>query len=202
MKSENMGILDRRKSGTGSEKVYEYEAGAGLKYRDTSGECVRSSPEYQEDGLAPEHGPAEALPQEMFGYTAEKKEASSPAGILDRIGIRKNKNAVRERGETIDLSDHPLVIPEESGTRVKVMEIRTIDDLTTASDLVYKGNILFIRCALPEDNRKGAMDTIASDLKRIAKDCGGDMVIISDTFILMTANGVKIDNMVSKRKNT
>jgi SepF-like predicted cell division protein (DUF552 family) len=91
-------------------------------------------------------------------------------------------------------------VPDETDARVKIIEIRTFEDISLASDLAYKGNILFIRCALPEENMKAAMDTITSELKRISKDCGGDMVIIGDSFVLMTTNGVKIDNMISKRK--
>ncbi|MDR2866315.1 MAG: cell division protein SepF [Methanomassiliicoccaceae archaeon] len=112
---------------------------------------------------------------------------------------KKNATVVEPKG-FIDLSEFPLIAPEDADARVKIMEIRTFDDLSTASDLAYKGNILFIRCALPDENKKGAMDTITAELKRIAKDCGGDMVIIGDSFILMTTNGVKIDNMIAKRK--
>ena len=113
---------------------------------------------------------------------------------------KKNTGTVVEPKGFIDLSEFPLIVPEETDARVKIIEIRTFEDLSTASDLAYKGNILFIRCALPEENRKGAMDTITAELKRIAKDCGGDMVVIGDSFVLMTTNGVKIDNMISKRK--
>lgn len=115
--------------------------------------------------------------------------------------IKKNNAAsVVEPKGFIDLTEFPLIVPEETDARVKIIEIRTFDDLSTASDLAYKGNILFIRCALPEENRKGAMDTITAELKKTAKDCGGDMVIIADSYVLLTTNGVKIDNMISKRK--
>ncbi|MCL1984126.1 MAG: cell division protein SepF [Methanomassiliicoccaceae archaeon] len=100
----------------------------------------------------------------------------------------------------IDLSEMPLDIPNETDARVKIIEIRTFDDLSLSADLAYKGNILFIRCALPEENRRDAMETITAELKRIAKDCGGDMVIIGESYVLMTANGVKIENMISKKK--
>ena len=100
----------------------------------------------------------------------------------------------------IDLSEMPLDIPSETDARVKIIEIRTFDDLSLPAELAYKGNILFIRCALPEENRKDAMETITAELKRIAKDCGGDMVIIGDSYVLMTANGVKIENMISRKK--
>ncbi|MCL2143487.1 MAG: cell division protein SepF [Methanomassiliicoccaceae archaeon] len=113
---------------------------------------------------------------------------------------RKSTGTVVEPKGFIDLTDTPLIVPEETDARVKIIEIRTFGDISVAADLAYKGNILFIRCALPEENKKGAMDTITSELKSIAKDCGGDMVIIGDSFILMTANGVKIDNLISKRK--
>ncbi|MDR0790938.1 MAG: cell division protein SepF [Methanomassiliicoccaceae archaeon] len=113
---------------------------------------------------------------------------------------RKSSATVVEPKGFIDLTEYPLIVPDETDARVKIIEIRTFEDISTASDLAYKGNILFIRCALPEENKKGAMDTITSELKRIAKDCGGDMVIIGDSFVLMTTNGVKIDNMISKRK--
>ena len=112
---------------------------------------------------------------------------------------RKNASAVEPRG-FIDLTEFPLVVPEETDARVKIMQIATFDDLSAVSDMAYKGNILFIRCALPEENLKGAMETIAAELKRIAKDCGGDVVIIADTYVLLTTNGVRIDNMISKRK--
>jgi len=113
---------------------------------------------------------------------------------------KKDTGTVVEPKGFIDLTEYPLIVPEETDARVKIIEIRTFEDLSTASDLAYKGNILFIRCALPEENKKGAMDTITAELKRIAKDCGGDMVIIGDSFVLMTTNGVRIDNMISKRK--
>jgi len=115
--------------------------------------------------------------------------------------IKKRTPArVVEPKSFIDLTEMPLVIPSETDARVKIFEIRTFEDLSLAADLAYKGNILFIRCALPEENKKGAMDTITAELKRIAKDCGGDMVIIGDSFIMMTTNGVRIDNLISKRK--
>jgi len=113
---------------------------------------------------------------------------------------KKNAASVVEPKSFIDLTEMPLVVTAENDARVKIIEIRTFEDLSLAADLAYKGNILFIRCALPEENQKGAMDTITAELKRIAKDCGGDMVIIGDTFVLMTTNGVKIDNLISKRK--
>jgi SepF-like predicted cell division protein (DUF552 family) len=115
--------------------------------------------------------------------------------------IKKRTTAsVIEPKSFIDLGEMPLVIPAETDARVKIIEIRTIEDISVASDLAYKGNILFIRCALPEENKKSAMDTITAELKRITKDCGGDMIIIGDSFVLMTTNGVKIDNLISKRK--
>jgi len=113
---------------------------------------------------------------------------------------KKNAGSVVEPKGFIDLTEFPLVVPTETDARVKIIEIRTFEDLATASDLAYKGNILFIRCALPEENKKGAMETITAELKRISKDCGGDMVVIEESFVLMTTNGVKIDNMISKRK--
>ena len=144
----------------------------------------------------------------------KKKDNETASGILGRLNISKKKNEVSgtersvrtisdripETEGMIDLTEYPLVIQKETDARVKVMEIRTFEDISIASDLAYKGNILFIRCALPEENRKGSMDTITAELKRIAKDCGGDMVIISDTFVLLTSGGIRIDNMVSKRK--
>ena len=113
---------------------------------------------------------------------------------------KENKGSVVEPKGFIDLTEFPLIVPDETDARVKIIQIRTLEDISTASDLAYKGNILFIRCALPEENKKGAMDTISSELKGVAKDCGGDMVMIEDSYILMTTNGVKIDNMISKRK--
>jgi SepF-like predicted cell division protein (DUF552 family) len=113
---------------------------------------------------------------------------------------KKNAASVVEPKSFIDLTEMPLVMTSENDARVKIIEIRTFEDLSTAADLAYKGNILFIRCALPEENQKSAMETITAELKRIAKDCGGDMVVIGDTFVLMTTNGVKIDNLISKRK--
>jgi len=114
--------------------------------------------------------------------------------------LRKKNTDTVEPKSFIDLTEMPLVVPSDTDARVKIIEIRTFEDLSVPADLAYKGNIIFIRCALPEENKKGAMDTITAELKRIAKDCGGDMVIIGDSFVLMTTNGVKIDNMISKRK--
>ena len=113
---------------------------------------------------------------------------------------KKEKGSVVEPKGFLDLTEYPLIVPEETDARVKIIEIRDFEDISTASDLAYKGNILFIRCALPEENKKSAMETITAELKRTAKDCGGDIVIIGDNFVLMTTNGVKIDNMISKRK--
>jgi SepF-like predicted cell division protein (DUF552 family) len=118
---------------------------------------------------------------------------------MQLIKRKKTATIVEPKG-FIDLTEFPLIVPDEADARVKIIEIRTFEDISLASDLAYKGNILFIRCALPDENSKSAMDMITAELKRIAKDCGGDMVIIGDTFVLMTTNGVKIDNMISKRK--
>jgi SepF-like predicted cell division protein (DUF552 family) len=112
---------------------------------------------------------------------------------------KKNVTEVEPKG-LVDLTGYPLRVPEETDARVKIMEIRTFEDLSKASDLAYKGNILFIRCALPPENLKNAMETIISELRRITKDCGGDMVVIGEMFILMTTNGVKIENLISKGK--
>jgi len=113
---------------------------------------------------------------------------------------KKSTGSVVEPKGFIDLTEMPLIVPVETDARVKIIEVRTFDDLSLPAELAYKGNILFIRCTLPEENRKSAMETIAAELKRIAKDCGGDMVIIGDNSVLLTTNGVKIDNMISKRK--
>jgi SepF-like predicted cell division protein (DUF552 family) len=122
------------------------------------------------------------------------------SGDMMQLMKKKMSASVVEPKSFIDLTEMPLVIPSDTDARVKIFEIRTFEDLSLAADLAYKGNILFIRCALPEENKKGAMDTITAELKRIAKDCGGDMVIIGDSFIMMTTNGVRIDNLISKRK--
>lgn len=113
---------------------------------------------------------------------------------------KKTAGTVIEPRGFVDLTESPLIVPEETDARVKIIEIRTFEDLSVPADLAYKGNILFIRCALPEENRKTAMDVITAELKRITKDCGGDLVVINDTYVLMTTNGVKIDNMITKRK--
>ncbi|MCL2712768.1 MAG: cell division protein SepF [Methanomassiliicoccaceae archaeon] len=117
------------------------------------------------------------------------------------MSLLKKRNAtVIEPKGLVDLTGYPLYVPDETDARVKIMEIRTFEDLSKASDLAYKGNILFIRCALSEENRSNAMETIIFELKRITKDCGGDMVVIGDMFILLTTNGVKIENLISKGK--
>ena len=113
---------------------------------------------------------------------------------------KKNTGEEVEPKGFVDLTAMPLAIPEDTDARVKIMEIRTFENIATAADLAYKGNILFIRCALPDENRESSMKTITSELKTIAKDCGGDMVIIGDSLILLTTNGVRIDNMISKKK--
>jgi len=113
---------------------------------------------------------------------------------------KKNAGTVVEPKSFLDLSEYPLIVPEETDARMKVIEIRTFEDLANVADLAYKGNMLFIRCALPEENKKSAMETITAELKRITKDCGGDMITIDERFVLMTTNGVRIDNMISKRK--
>jgi len=118
------------------------------------------------------------------------------------MALKKKKNAGTEvePRSFIDLTAMPLDVPEDTDARVKIFEIRTFENIAMAADMAYKGNILFIRCALPDENRESSMKTITSELKAIAKDCGGDMVIIGDSFILLTTNGVRIDNMIAKRK--
>jgi len=113
---------------------------------------------------------------------------------------KKNAGQEVEPKSFIDLSAMPLDVPEDTDARVKIFEIRTFENIATAADLAYKGNILFIRCALPDENRESSMKTIISELKSIAKDCGGDMVIIGDDLVLLTTNGVRIDNMIAKRR--
>ena len=129
----------------------------------------------------------------------KRNEGSEPMSLIKK---KKSTGAIVEPEGFIDLTEFPLIVPEETDARVKIMEIRTFEDLSTASDLAYKGNILFIRCALPEENKKNSMETITAELKRITKDCGGDMVIIGDSFILMTTNGIKIENMIKRKKRT
>ena len=119
---------------------------------------------------------------------------------MSLIKKTKNPGSEVEPKSFIDLTAMPLAVHDDNDARVKILEIRTFENLATAADLAYKGNILFIRCALPDENRESSMKTITSELKTIAKDCGGDMVIIGDNFILMTANGIRIDNMISKRR--
>jgi len=113
---------------------------------------------------------------------------------------RKAMGSEVEPKSFIDLTAMPLAVHEDNDARVKIFEIRTFEDIATAADLAYRGNILFIRCALPDENRESSMKTITAELKTIAKDCGGDMVIIGDSFVLLTTNGVRIDNMISKRR--
>jgi hypothetical protein len=116
--------------------------------------------------------------------------------------IKKKKSTLQEvePKSFIDLSAMPLDVPEDTDARVKIFEIRTFENIATAADLAYKGNILFIRCVLPDENRESSMKTVISELKSIAKDCGGDMVIIGDDLVLLTTNGVRIDNMIAKRR--
>ena len=113
---------------------------------------------------------------------------------------KKDPGTVVEPKGFVDLTDSPLIVPDDTDARVKILEIRTFEDLSLPADLAYKGNILFIRCALPDENRKTAMDVITAELKRITKDCGGDLVVINDTYVLMTTNGVKIENLILSKK--
>ena len=112
---------------------------------------------------------------------------------------KKSAGSEVEPKSFIDLAAMPLVVPEDTDARVKIFEIRMFEDLSTAADLAYKGNILFIRCALPEENTENSMKTIIAELKTIARDCGGEMVVIGDSFVILTTNGVIIDNMIPKR---
>ena len=100
----------------------------------------------------------------------------------------------------IDLGSIPVDIPEQTGVRIKITEIRDFDDVPMIAELAYQGNILFIDCSTVASNKE-EMKRLSKELNDIAKDCNGDAVMMASRFIILSSGGIKIDrNRIRSRK--
>ncbi len=103
----------------------------------------------------------------------------------------------------IDLSDYAAGASDAgaASTFIRVAEIHKYDDLKEFAGHVYDGNILIL------DFSKVAADDIllkrvSNDLRKLAADVNGDIAGLSDSLIVVTPTGTKIDRRKVRRTDS
>ncbi len=74
---------------------------------------------------------------------------------------------------------------------IKVADVRRFEDLTEISRQVYDGCIIFVDFSFVISN-KDAVSTILAELKSVATDCGGDMVVVGKDMAIVSPAGIRI----------
>ena len=114
-------------------------------------------------------------------------------------GFRKSAEGAvaAEASSYIDLGELAL---EEEGIAlgepvehlVKVAEIYRYEDIGDLTSHVYNGSLLLVDfTAIANDEL--AVKRVTNELKNCARDCGGDVAVVSKNLLLATPSGIKID---------
>lgn len=102
-----------------------------------------------------------------------------------------------ESNSYIDLGE--LVFQEEGAALgapvehlVKVAEVYRYEDVNDLTTHVYNGHVLLVDyTSIANDDL--ALKRVTNELKNAARDCGGDVAVISKNMLCATPSGIKID---------
>ncbi|UOY09755.1 cell division protein SepF [Methanonatronarchaeum sp. AMET6-2] len=93
--------------------------------------------------------------------------------------------------EEIDVEEET----EGSGPKVRVAEVREMEDATLVKEQVYSGNIVVIDISAIMNDEK-MREKIVTEIQYSTKDVGGDIAGIGEKMVIATPAGVKIDRNV------
>jgi len=111
--------------------------------------------------------------------------------VKRKMPSRREDNKVVEPNRFIDLGFMDMVDDSEADVRIKVADVRRFEDLAEVSRQVYDGNILLVDFSFVMHN-KDAVDTIMAELRSVAGDCNGDMVVVGKDLAVVSPNGMRI----------
>ncbi len=90
------------------------------------------------------------------------------------------------------LEEEGIALGEPVEHLVKVAEIYRYEDIGDLTTHVYNGSILMVDfTAIGNDDL--AVKRVTAELKNAARDCGGDVAVVSKNLLLATPAGIKID---------
>ena len=94
----------------------------------------------------------------------------------------------------IDLEKYVDTTSPETGAKLRVAigEIQRYEDIKEISDFIYGGNILILDFS-PISEEEVILKRVTNELKKMAKDIGGDIAGIGNNLMILSPNGVKID---------
>lgn len=115
-------------------------------------------------------------------------------GFVDKL-MGKDNGQQMGSGDYIDLSDwveNERSTEDAASAYVKVAEIREYDDLQEFMSYVYDGNMLILDFSNVADD-EFLLKRVTGDLRKLAKDVGGDIAGYRDDTIIVTPTGVQVD---------
>jgi len=90
------------------------------------------------------------------------------------------------------LEEEGIALGEPVEHLVKVAEVYRYEDVGDLTTHVYNGSILLVDfTAIGSDEL--AVKRVTAELKSAARDCGGDVAVVSKNLLLATPSGIKID---------
>ena len=94
-------------------------------------------------------------------------------------------------GELV-LEEEGIALGEPVEHLVKVAEIYRYEDAGELTTHVYNGSILMVDfTSIANDDL--AVKRVTNEFKNCARDCGGDVAVVSKNLLLATPSGIKID---------
>lgn len=111
--------------------------------------------------------------------------------VTKRRPSRKEDSLVVEPMCFIDLGSMDIEADGEADVRIKVADIRRFEDLAAISSQVYDGNIMLVDFASVVHNKE-AVDVIMAELRNVAADCNGDVVVVGKEMVVVSPNGMRI----------
>jgi len=75
---------------------------------------------------------------------------------------------------------------------IAVGEIQRYEDIKEISNYVYGGNVLILDFS-PISDEEVILKRITNELKKMAKDIGGDIAGIGNNLMIISPSGVKVD---------
>ncbi|HLE46536.1 MAG TPA: cell division protein SepF, partial [Thermoplasmata archaeon] len=90
------------------------------------------------------------------------------------------------------LEEEGIALGEPIEHLVRVAEVYRYEDIGDLTTHVYNGSILLVDfTSIASDEL--AVKRVTNELKNCARDCGGDVAVVSKNLLMATPSGIKID---------
>lgn len=90
------------------------------------------------------------------------------------------------------LEEEGIALGEPVEHLVRVAEVYRYEDIGDLTTHVYNGSILVVDfTSIASDEL--AVKRVTNELKNCARDCGGDVAVVSKNLLMATPSGIKID---------